>query len=92
MHTVHAEFQPYVRLPCRFSVLCALSNGRLQLVDLHHQEDPHMQTLQLVPPGRPTLVLVHPNSMLVVAVERSDGGWELCCMDPITGQCRHVLT
>ena len=75
---------------CRFSVLCALSNGRLQLVDLHHHEDPHIQTLKLDPPGRPTLVMVHPTSILVVAVNRSDGGWELRCMDPITGQCGTV--
>lgn len=66
-------------------MLCALSSGKLQLVDLVHYENPHTQHLPLPPPGRPALVKAHPDNVLIVAVERDEFSWELCCMDCMTG-------
>ena len=70
----------------RFTVLCASSTGRLQLLDLQHQEHPHMRTLPLLPPARPTHLAVHPHKpMLLVACQGTDGIWELRCMHAVTG-------
>ncbi|KAL3137578.1 hypothetical protein ABBQ38_004861 [Trebouxia sp. C0009 RCD-2024] len=71
---------------CRFTVLCASSAGRLQLLDLQHQEHPHMRTLPLLPPARPTHITVHPHKpMLVVACQGTEGTWELRCIHAVTG-------
>ncbi len=71
---------------CRFTVLCASSSGRLQLLDLQHQEHPNMSSLPLLPPARPVHLTVHPSkAVLVVACQGSDKLWELRCMSPVTG-------
>ena len=71
---------------CRFTVLCASSSGRLQLLDLQHQEHLNMRSLPLLPPARPVHLTVHPSkAVLVVACQGSDKLWELRCMSPVTG-------
>ncbi|KAL0033688.1 hypothetical protein WJX77_000833 [Trebouxia sp. C0004] len=73
-------------LHSRFTVLCASSSGRLQLLDLQHQEHPNMRSLPLLPPARPVHLTVHPSkAVLVVASQGSDKLWELRCMHPVTG-------
>ncbi|KAL0029551.1 hypothetical protein WJX79_003442 [Trebouxia sp. C0005] len=70
----------------RFTVLCASSSGRLQLLDLQHQEHPNMRSLPLLPPARPVHLTVHPSkAVLVVACQGSDKLWEMRCMHPVTG-------
>ena len=67
-------------------MLCASSAGRLQLLDLQHQDHPHMRTLPLMPPARPVHLAAHPcRPMLLVACQASDKLWELRCMSPVTG-------
>ena len=83
---IHIMFQVMVS-GSRFTVLCALTTGRLQLLDLQHQEHPHMRSLPLLPPARPTLLAVHPHKpVLVVACQGTDGVWELRCMHAVTGK------
>ena len=72
---------------CRFTVLGASSSGRLQLLDLQHQEHPHMRTLPLLPPARPVRMCLHPSKpMLNVACHGPDGIWELRCIHAVTGK------
>lgn len=72
---------------CRFTVLCASSSGRLQLLDLQHEEHPHMRTLPLLPPARPAHLAVHPHKpMLLVACQGENDIWELRCMHAVTGK------
>ena len=77
----------------RFTVLCASSTGRLQLLDLQHQEHPHMRTLPLLPPARPAHLAVHPHKpVLVVACQGIDNLWELRCMHAVTGKLSSTTT
>ena len=67
-------------------MLCASSSGRLQLLDLQHQEHPNMRSLPMLPPARPVHLTVHPSkAVLVVACQGSDKLWEMRCMHPATG-------